>query len=145
MAKDRTDACTIAMHNSYKYDATLHKPSSLYKFCFFHGLLISCVCCLLSMSGISLVTNSSIQLVGHTVKVNFGVIKSNPSGMLFFRVTFRTCMIQCHNVYRLSSLSMADKSTGAFLLFKVKRQGVSGLKQKWAKHSTSLKNVKYEC
>ena len=87
---------------------TLHKPSSVHKrLSFFHGQHIPGICLRWSRSGISLAGVLLVHLVRHTIRMNVG-FKWKPSRMLFPRITYRASMIQCHDVYRLSSLSMAD-------------------------------------
>ncbi|KFM68334.1 hypothetical protein X975_26276, partial [Stegodyphus mimosarum] len=95
----------------------LHKSSLGHnRFRFFHSLLIHRLCRPLSMSEISSVGDSLVDLVGHILRLNFGV-KSKPYGILFPKITFKTCMIQCHEVYRLSSLRMADTQSTDFRRF----------------------------
>ena len=48
------------------------------------------------MSGISLVSDLLVQLVGITIRMNFG-FKSKPTGIPFPRITYRACMVQSHD------------------------------------------------
>ena len=95
----------------------LHKSSSvLNSLSFFHGQHIPRIYLSSSMSGKSLVGDLLVQLVKHTMRMNFG-FKSEPSGMPFPRITYRACLIQCYDVYRLSSLSVADTQSTDFRCF----------------------------
>ena len=92
----------------------LQKPSSVHnRLCFFHCQHIPRMCLPSSMSGISLVGDLFVQLVGHTIRMNFS-FNPNPSGMQFPRITYRACMIQCPDAYRLSSLCVADTQSNHF-------------------------------
>ena len=86
----------------------LQNPSSVHnRLRFFHSQHIPLICLPSSISGFSLVGDLLVQLVGHTIRMNFG-FKSKPSGIPFLRITYRACMIQCHDMYRFSLLSLAD-------------------------------------
>ena len=85
--------------NAYAHVSQMH-----YRLRFFHGQHIPQICL---PFGISLVGDLLVQLVGYIIRINFG-FKSKPSGMPFPRITYRACIIQCHDVCRLSSLSMVD-------------------------------------
>ena len=92
----------------------LHKPSPVHnRIRFFHGQHIPRICLSSSMSEISLVCDLLEQQVRHRIRMNLG-FKSKPSGMLFPKITYRASMIQCYDVYRLSSLSVADTQSTDF-------------------------------
>ncbi|GFU40354.1 hypothetical protein TNCV_4255361 [Trichonephila clavipes] len=78
------------------------------------SLAYSWICGPLIMSGIlSMGEASYIEYrSGAYSKTALGV-KSKPPGMPFPRLTFRACMIQCHDLYGFLSLSVEDtQSTG---------------------------------
>ena len=80
---------------------SLQKPSSLQnRLHFFHGQHIPWIYLPSNMSGISLVGDLFVQLVWYIIRMNFG-FKSKPTGMPFARITYRACMILCHDEYRL--------------------------------------------